>query len=321
MPQILLCGSEGEQFLFENELTTVGADDKRRGSVLLNAGDQMYRLFPSGYADFWVHARIAVKGNTAFNEPANLDILQVLSGSEVLASIRAVTPGSTAIGVLRFDAKDTGPSFPAEDREFINYDIRVRVQGGTTTVYFYRNEVLRRMQSYSGSSLPNAVLIQYQSTSPGQASVWVQDVIITDALPTVGMELATLVPSAVGNYDDFVNDYSAIDDLGYNQSSTISTTTPGDRESWFFADPEFNLGDKVIYGVVMTTVAQTDLAGVITDFEPFLRLNATNYAAPDIGANNIAPNAYVSVWNINPATSAPWNVAELTGLEAGIRAV
>lgn len=318
MPEIILCGSEGEQFLFENTLSSVGADDKRRGSVVLTAGHQMYRQFASGYADFWVHARIALSTNNGGG--ASRDFVEIISGTTVLAALRAVTTSSNLVASVRYDSQDVGPIFPSADDVFVNYDIRVQVSGGNTTVSFYRNEVLRHRRTYASALLPNAVMIQAQTDSAG-GETYVQDVIITDALPTVGMELATMTPSAVGSYDDFVNDYTALDDVGYDSSTTISSTTPGDRESWFFADPEFNLGNKVIYGVAMTTVAQSDLADVVTDFEPFLRISAVNYAGDDLGADNVAPNAFTTVWTANPATTAPWEVVELTGLEAGIRAV
>lgn len=318
MPEILLCGSEGEQFLFENVLSPFGADDKRRGSVVLDAGDQMYRQFSSGYADFWFHIRMAVNASHAGG--VNRNIVEISSGTTILAALRAVTPNTADVASIRYDGIAAGPIFPSAENQFYNYDIRIQVSGGNTTVSFYRNEVLRHRVTYASALLPNSVLIQYQGEY-GNSEVWVQDVIITDAIPTVGMELATMAPSAVGGYDDFTNDYTAIDDAGYDASTTISSTTPGDRESWFFADPEFNLGNKVIYGVAITTVAQTDLASLVDDFEPFLRLNAINYAGAALGANNIAPNAYTTVWTANPATAAPWDVVELTGLEAGIRAI
>lgn len=317
MPEILLCGSEGEQFLFENTLSTFGADDKRRGSVVLTAGDQMFRQFDTGYADFWVHVRAAL---SSANGGLNRNFVEITSGTTVIAALRSVSPSSGSVSLVRYDGNSAGPTFPSTGFEFVNYDIRIQVSGGNTTVTFYRNEVLRHRVTYAGALLPNSVLIQYMGDASNH-EVWVQDVIITDGIPTVGMELATMVPAAVGSYDDFTNDYTALDDLGYDPSTTIYSTTPGDRESWFFSDPEFNLGNKVIYAVAMTTVAQTDLAGLVGDFQPFMRLDAINYAGAALGAINVSPNAFTTVWTANPATTAPWDVAELTGLEAGIQAI
>ena len=143
--------------------------------------------------------------------------------------------------------------------------------------------------------------------------------IVTDALPTVGMELATLVPSAVGNYAQFTNNYTNIDDLGYNQSTVISASATNLRESWIFSTPTFTLGNKVIYGVVTNTVGQTDVANTVSDFRPFLRIGGTDYnAAAPLGANNIAPDSYVTTFTTNPATGQPWLQSQLTGLEAGL---
>lgn len=322
MPNILLCGAEGEQFLFENTLVSTGADDKRRGSVLLGAGDQMYRKFDQGYADFWVHVRMAMPADFTSNYNSDpLPIVNITSDGTSLAQLMNANQSNKSVGAIRFDAQDTGPTFPVASMEWITYDIHVTVVDNVTKVDFYRNQVLRRSASYAGSLLPNEIMIQCKAADPDFAAVYVQDVVITDGLPTVGVELATLVPSALGSYDDFANDYSAIDDTGYNQSSTISSTAVGDKESWFFSDPDFNLGDKVIYGVAMTMVAQTDLSGVIADFQPFLRVGAVDYNGASIGANNVSPNAYTTVWTVNPATAAPWDVADLKGLEAGVETV
>ncbi|QGH74825.1 hypothetical protein MAL1_00078 [Bacteriophage DSS3_MAL1] len=325
MPEILLCGAEGEQFLFENTLTTLGADDKRRGSVQLETGQQMFRQFSGSYDDFWVHFRCT--STETYHSPHSGTLMEIRAGTQVVARVYTLQVDNTNYASFRFDVFDggqivSGPDFPHALEEFINYDIRVQTTGSSRTVTFYRNEVLRHQVTYSGSfAEPNAVLFASRTNWVNEDDTRYQDIIITDALPTVGMELATLVPSAVGSYSDFSNDYTAIDDAGYDQSTVISTTTPGDRESWFFSDPEFNLGDKVIYGVAITTVAQTDLAGVISDFEPFLRIEGTNYPAAQIGANNVAPNAYTTVFTNNPATTNPWTQAELVGLESGLRAV
>lgn len=326
MPAILLCGSEGEQFLYENTLSVKGADDKRRGSVELGLGQQMFRQFATPVDDIWVHVRFDVELRSGITTIVGRDTVVVSRGTTQLAKLTCTEAGSsTPFVTMRFDVGGVaGPSFPHAPGDFVNYDIRVVVSGGTVTGYLYRDEVLRHVQTVVGVPTPwqsaDRVLIQpHVQNTASNGRIWVQDVIITDGIPTVGMELATLVPAALGSYDEFSNDYTAIDDFGYNQSSTITSVTPGDRESWFYADPEFDLGDKVIYGLAMVTVAQTDLAGVVDDFNTFVRIAATNYDAPRMNANNVAPNAYVTVLQTNPATAQPWKQVDLVGLEAGIR--
>ena len=327
MPEILLCGAEGEQFLFENALTIEGADDKRRGSVVLTAGQQMFRQFSTSYNDFWVHFRCAPFDQIQANRDAGV-LMTVTAGTTLVARVSAVASGGNTVN-FTFDAASsngtmiTGPMLPHPMGEFINYDIRIQTAGTTRTVSFYRNEVLRYTVSYEDIAwtAPDSVLFQSRTNDADEDDMHYQDIIITDALPTVGMELATLVPSAVGNFSDFTNDYTAIDDFGYDQSTVMSTTTANTRESWFFADPEFRLGDKVIYGVAVTTVAQLDLVGVISDFVPFLHISSVSYPGRTLSANSTAPNAYTTVFKVNPVTTLPWEEADLVGLESGIHAV
>lgn len=336
MPAILLCGAEGEQFLYTNTLDPHGADDKRRGSVLLEAGDQMFRQFSQGYADFWVHWRCTPTDTSTSANSGDGELMSIASGGTKLARIYSFSSPEFSDNetiYFRLDAAtssagntDQGISVPHRRDTFVNYDIRIRVYtvtvaNDTMRVDFYRNEVLRRSVTYTDSDgfpLPDSVTFNARTVFGGEDDMKYQDTVVTDALPTVGMEVATLIPSAVGNYSEFTNDYTAIDDSGYDQSTTISTTAAAQRESWFFADPEFNLGDKVIYGVAITTVAQLDLGEVISDFQPFVRIGGINYDQAGIGANNVAPNAYVTLIRENPATSAPWTQAELIGLESGV---
>jgi len=334
---IIVCGAEGEWALYNNTLSTLGADDKRRGSVLLTVGETMFKSHVSS-DDMWYHIRIAGTniGSGSFGDLQNVLSIRNSNG-EFMAGLRHSPIANDGLFRVRFSYTETneGPqvngaeTFPDNDNVFAEYDIRmvrstVSNTNDTMTFFFYRNAQLRFTTvetDPTGWDSPSQFLVSYANASGNYDDVLVQDVIVTDSVPTVGMELAVLVPSAVGNYSDFDNDYTNLDDVGYDSSTVISTSTVDARESWIFATPTFDLGDKVIYGVVLDTVAQTDLANTISDFQPFIRLSATDYAASNLGATNIAPDSFVSIYTINPATAAPWLESDLTGLEAGIRAV
>lgn len=333
---ILVCGSEGDWSLFGNTLDSRGDDDKRRGSVQLEVGDQMFKSFtPSD--DIWVHVRMAAQVNdTLFAQPAIPSLVVRDSNANVLFEMiddSSVTEELTNFFNIRYrtsvaGAVTTDPEdFPYGADQFNNYDVRIvrsttTVTNDTLTYYFYRNEVLRfttEVIDAAGWGQVGQIVLQSKSFSTANDSTYYQDVIVTDGIPTVGMELATLVPSAVGNYSDFTNDYTNIDDFGYDQSTVISADATGQRESWIFATPTFDLGDKVIYGVVINTVAQTDVGAVIADFQPFLRMVGVDYnSAAPLGANNTAPDSYVTVYTQNPSTAQPWQQGELAGLEAGL---
>lgn len=334
---LLVCGAEGEWALYNNTLHANGTDTKRRGSVEIVEGEQMFKAF-SATTDCWAHVRFAGEGSNA-NGSQPRDFIQVRdTNGNVMAAIRDDgREFDSSWGVNVRYATSTGgglatgaEAFPLTDLEFQDWDIRVQITTATNpddtmTVSFYRNGQLRFTTSVvdaSGWAHPAQILLRERNgqLNTNMDHAYYQDVIVSDGIPTVGMELAVLVPSAVGNYSDFANDYNNIDDDGYDSSTVISTSTPTDRESWVFSSPTFDLGDKVIYAVVMDTVAQLDLGAAIADFQPFLRISATDYAGASLGANNIVPDSYITIFTQNPATSNPWQEADLTGLEAGILA-
>ena len=94
MPEILLCGAEGEQFLHVNALDQFGADDKRRGSVKLIAGEQMFRQFATGYADFWVHFRVTPTETDTNSSPEPGVLMEIHGNANLLARITSLTARS-----------------------------------------------------------------------------------------------------------------------------------------------------------------------------------------------------------------------------------
>lgn len=335
---LLVCGAEGEWALFNNTLSAIGADDKRRGSVFITEGEQMFKDF-GGISDCWAHVRFAGEDTLdASTAPQTFIQIRDTNGNTIAALRDDGRTNQTAWGINIQYASASGGSlttgsedFPLQPFEFQDWDIRVQVTTGssandTMTVSFYRNGQLRFTSSVvdaGGWALPSQILLTERNLNNGSDfdHTYYQDVIVSETVPTVGMELAVLVPGAVGNYNAFDNDYTNIDDEGYDASTVIATATTGNRESWVFATPSFDLGDKVVYAVVLDTVAQTDLGGVVSDFQPFLRISATDYAGTNLGANNISPDSYITIFTQNPATTNPWQQSDLTGLEAGILSV
>jgi hypothetical protein len=331
---LLVCGSEGEWALYENTLDALGLDDKRRGSVVVPVGKQMFKAF-TGSDDIWVHARVTSHdAPTTVGLPVPQDYLEIRdSTGGNICTLKYSSNANTGIGLeTQITYVDGGVTtvaevFPAAEDEFNNWDIRIQITtvsntDDTKTLSFYLNAQLRFSTTITDAGGHNqaAQIVLAPRRTVAEEDILVQDIIVSDAVPTVGMELAVLVPSAVGNYSAFTNDYTNIDDVGYDASNVISTATVTDRESWVFATPSFDLGDKVIYALVLDTVAQLDIGAVISDFQPFVRIASTNYAAASLSANSIAPDSYLSIWTENPATVAPWTKADLTGLEAGVLA-
>jgi len=313
MPEILYAGCEGEYALFPNELVQFGEDDQRRGSVQLEDGDQIFRPLAAAPTDFWLHVRLAIPEPTAtFND---VPFISIFNGSTLIAAAYNAGVQNDFVTII-FQAADTdSQTFTMVKDQFYNFDIRIT--GNIAT--FYMDEVFR-FRSSSGSQ-PTAVQVAFAAPDGDQARTKVQDFIITDGVPTVGMELVSLPPAAVATYNDFTNDYNDINGPGYDNTTTMFTDSLNDRESWIYADSDFELGDKVIYAFVMSTVAQLSIAGSVDDFRPFLRIGGTNYDGDDLGATSVAPDNYCTTFLLNPDTESPWQRSDFRGLEGGIQTV
>ena len=338
---IVVCGAEGEWALFSNTLSLTGADTKRRGSVVLSFGEQMFKDWsPAASRDMWIHSRFAgVDVSSNAISPKTFFRIADTNGNDMFrftpASLSTVPIWDLQIQTVNSSGGSTfttdAERYSADNLAFVEWDIRLQIttdsnSDDTLTVTVYRNSQLRYTRTIvdsGGWALPGQIRLSEKDNngSRDHERMYYQDFIVTDGVPTVGMELAVLIPSAVGQYTDFSNDYTNIDDNGYDPSTVITTNATNQRESWIFATPTFVLGDKVIYGVAMDTVAQTDLGAIVSDFQPFLRITATDYAGANLGANNINPDSFVTLYQTNPSTGQPWAQADLSALEAGLRSV
>ena len=338
MPQVIMAAAEGEHALRSNTLDTVGNDDdKHRGSVLINNGDTMfYRMEDAQVSDdMWFHVLIA-RNDTSTNSGTGLTFVNIYNDSdEFMAGWRDTNENFSTF--LRFQPRyasaktagdDSAGAFNYEfpNLQFVDIDIRVRIStvtnpNDTMTVDYYVSQQLRDTlvsTDAGGWERPQRVILGALHTHATRDTCNYQDIIITDGVPTVGMELVTMAPAASGLYSAFTNNYTNIDELGYDSDDLIFATAAAQRESWITVTPTFDTSDKIIYGFVASQVVQTDLGAVVADFKPFVRINATNYDGDALLASNLNPNCFIHVWTENPDTTAPWTQGDFDGLEVGL---
>lgn len=331
MGSILVAGSEGEWAQLEGTLEAGYADNLRRGHVRLDSGGNMLSTFASS-RDMWFHLRAA---DDSFSIQMDLTYFLQIQDEDLNTIVGLYSRWDASLG-FRFTRKIETGAFTQHAESFIvaayvmnRFDIRVRitttnVADDTITYDFYVNEVLRVSETFvkdSAYKLPHRIYLRPYSDPVYVGTKGIgrfQDVIVTDAVPTVGMELGILVPNAVGTYTDFGNDYTAIDEAGYTASDAIIASAPAEKESWTFAAPSFTVGDKLIYAVMTSTIGQSDIGGVVTDFQSFYRQSSIDYPGVVMGANFISPTVSLDIMLNNPATGLPWAEAELSTIEVGV---
>lgn len=339
MPQLIIAAAEGEHALYQDTLITWGNNDgKHRGSMELDGEQVMFRGWSQAQSsqDMWFHVLVSkteTEGANNGSEPKYF--IQIRDGdSQAMAGWRdGDLDFSTALSFTNAWSSSASAQFTNlgnvdftfNNYEWVELDIRIRITTGsaandTMTVDWYVQQQLRDTQVVvdpNGWTNPRELYLTSLYNSTQRDNVAYQDVIVSDGIPTVGMELVTMQPAASGFYSQFVNNYTNLDELGYDPNDLIYATTAGQRESFILVTPTFDTSDKIIYAFVLSSVAQTDLGNQVADFQPFLRINANNYAGTNMGANNIAPDNYLTVWTQNPATLAPWVQSDFDGLEVG----
>jgi len=338
MPRVIMASAEGEHALFQNVLNVAGSGTgKHRGSVFVSPPTAVFYRWEEDETsdDMWVHVLVAKENGTGNFATKLGTMIEIRSSEGYLAGYRTVTRSSNMYVQTQTATTPTsgtslgGISYIYNSLVFVEFDFRFRIStvtdpDDTMTIDYYVQEQLREtyvLTDGGGWSPPRELYLRGTEADPGYGDAVYQDIIVTDALPSVGMELVAMNPASAGNYSDFTNDYTNLDEPGFDFSDLVYTTATATRESWVYSSPAYVATDKVIYAFITNVVVQTDLANIVSDFQPFLRISATDYAGTNVGAINIAPNSYINIWTQNPDTLAPWQPSDFTAMESGVLAV
>ena len=143
---------------------------------------------------------------------------------------------------------------------------------------------------------------------------WVSNVRITDENP-IGTKLKVLRPTGAGNYSDFIGGHT---ELGDFLATTVAyATAAGQRVSCDLTPGAKPTGTFTKF--LVTATARSTGPGADPDqIGVFARIGTT-----DFDGSLVTPGASITPmvleFNENPATLAPWDWADLTGLEIGLR--
>lgn len=323
---IIFTGMEGGWARYTNTLNGAYADSFRRGSVALGSSQYMIRDFV-GSKDIWVHMKFRTNGFD-WHDPAEFFRIRD-SSNNTLMGLQSTGSGIT-VSVVKWRTSSgvlgQAPGYNAGYRGLHTYDFNIKittttVTDDTITYTFYMNRVKIHEETFVDSVAFNEPANLYCSaylnpTYVGNGVGYYQDFIVTDGIPTVGMELAFMAPDAAGNYSAMTGDYTAIDDLGYSEVDALVATTGGERESWSLANvtiPSVNH----IYAVANNPMAKIDTG--VTDFNTFTRIASIDYDEANLSVPSGTPKHFSDILLTNPNTALPWTQSDLDSLEVGIR--
>lgn len=152
-------------------------------------------------------------------------------------------------------------------------------------------------------------IVVYSDTG-NAPNTWTPETRIFDVLPTGAGATTEWTPSAGANWQ-CVDEQPSNGDTDYVSAASSPLT-----DVYAFSGPV--PAGAIVYGVAVHATARKDDAGT-NNLDGIIRSGGTNYAK---GSPQGLTSSYVRyrwLWDLDPATSAPWTVAAANAAQAGIR--
>ena len=176
-----------------------------------------------------------------------------------------------------------------------------------------------------GSELIGEVGISAQATSTSSRDMRFEDFWITDGQLLYDARITTLRPNALGPSSDWERsdpladyNYEMVNDVTPNFSTYVSSANNDELDLYSFEDLTVDEYREVVVGLQLTAVAsKTDAE------ERSIRLAArpdtTTHLGDPIEVSSQA--AHYQLWEGNPETSAPWELADVNASYFGFQSV
>lgn len=271
----------------------------------------------TGDSEAWFHFDAWMKTTLSFTVDGNWMRLNAADGS-ILAYID-VSNGRffgrcyNAAGAYTTN----GNSFVLPDESLNSWDMQYTDDGTTCYFRIYMNGNLVQETSHASTGTAKMpVRIQWEHNDfihDAGETVYSQVIIANES--TVGMKMQVVEPNAIGNYNDLST--TVIEMTDNDPSTGWSGGVAGEKQSFTNAGYMAPVG-RQIHSVIPMFDIRTGTTGP-QNVRPFLRISGTDYLAPaDMAPNAITKRSLMGhAWTLNPATSAAWDAASITALEAG----
>lgn len=212
-------------------------------------------------------------------------------------------------GASTFNAFGAGSQLKSFDLHF--------VCGASGSLDLYVGNSLALSVSGLNAAVTNAAWVQFNSWSLSVGSA-VSQVLVSDAT-TVGAKIGSLTFNANGANTAWSGDYLNIVKTGFDDTTFISSSSAGDKESYGASDTTMPSGfsvSSVFFGV------RGRLGGSSpTNIKPLIRRGATDYTTgynfPGLNSTSFANS--VGAFSVDPSTSSTWLIANVNGGEPGFQ--
>lgn len=266
----------------------------------------------------WIHFRYGV-GTTTYNINGDLFFMRDSSTQTDVLRIQK-TNNTLPFGnlIINDGVSTQSASIQAPLSSNVNISIDIRFELSLSemkaTMYINSTQVaLVSLQVNQGKVLHPDIIRLCGSGRYSTHYPTFSEIIVADG-DTRNMRLNMLRPTLPGAYNDWEGSIlSLVDD---DTTSGILSSTPGDKISYSLNE---YTGSSVISGVVSVSTGSHGLNGP-ANLKHFLRKSAVDYKSLDQPVGDSLSTQVVN-WTINPATSLPWTIDDLSDIEFGLESV
>lgn len=215
-------------------------------------------------------------------------------------SANTTTPNAIDINISNYDVEDGGSV-----RVWVNNTLAFAVYD--TTLFTDGNDSINEWRlSGLGSGIEfdtNKVSLSYSQVAIG-------------AEDTRGLSIATLVPSGLGNLDNWATGtFSDINEVTLDDSTTNTSDAPGQIQQYKVTGPLS--GSYGVVGVVVSVRAQKGFLGGPTQLDLGVRTGGSDYWGSDLTLP-VSKQHLETFFMLNPDTGDAWTIAELSAPDFNI---
>lgn len=206
------------------------------------------------------------------------------------------------------------------DRDNLACDIYVKV-GVSGTIAVYHNKILQGTYSGDTSGIGSVGRIRFSSVGNGGGGYsWYHQMIVAN-YNTIGHQVRVRYPTGNGTNTAWAGDYTAVDDVPYDDADTITSDTASQKETYTGATLSGTTLGNIIKAVAVGSRARINTDGP-QNIAHMLRIGSTDYVAPyNMKGLNLGYAGGVTVWQKNPATDAAWASISDADCEFGVESV
>lgn len=149
------------------------------------------------------------------------------------------------------------------------------------------------------------------------------NIVIDDATWPGNTKIQAIVPTGAGASTQWApsagSNYACVDEVPASETDYVSTNTAGHLDTYAAGDLTGDIEN--IKCVQVQALAVKEGAPTPLNLELAVKSGATTYLSADQAVPATTSQALSALWELDPATAAPWEIAAVNALEIGEKAV